>query len=144
MRSYSLGNICVSENIPINGRHRAKGDVEATVILFEKLLKIDAVNDYEVFKSFLNPRSREATLPPLLPKEVFDTLPEKHGVYYFISKEKDIMLVDVIGKKLLHKTITSSEKGILTLNLSMFKKGSYLLMIKPANQELVSKLIIHN
>ncbi|MDO5980079.1 exonuclease domain-containing protein [Flavivirga spongiicola] len=79
-RSYSLGNLCTTLGIKINGRHRARGDAEATVILFEKLLALD--ND-DVFDSFLNKRSRQATLPPLLPKKVIDELPNKTGVYYF-------------------------------------------------------------
>jgi DNA polymerase-3 subunit epsilon len=38
-KSYSLGNICGSLNIPISDRHRAAGDAKATVILFEQILK---------------------------------------------------------------------------------------------------------
>ncbi|HAN76645.1 MAG TPA: exonuclease, partial [Bacteroidales bacterium] len=40
-RSYSLGNICADLGIPINGRHRAAGDAEATTKLFEILLNLD-------------------------------------------------------------------------------------------------------
>jgi DNA polymerase III subunit epsilon len=36
--SYSLGKICRSLNIAIDGRHRADGDAKATAILFEKIL----------------------------------------------------------------------------------------------------------
>jgi len=94
-KSYSLGNLCASEGIiiPADERHRARGDAEATVTLFKKLLAIDEAQEFEVFKSFLNPRSREATLPPLLPKEVFDNLPETFGVYYFLNTNKEIIYV---------------------------------------------------
>lgn len=37
-KSYSLGKICADLDIPINGRHRAKGDAEATVVLLHKIL----------------------------------------------------------------------------------------------------------
>ncbi|MCX6212913.1 3'-5' exonuclease [Spirosoma sp.] len=40
--SYSLGKLCRSLEIPLNGRHRAQGDAAATVLLFEMLLKNDA------------------------------------------------------------------------------------------------------
>ncbi|GAB4048572.1 3'-5' exonuclease [Spirosoma litoris] len=40
--SYSLGKLCRSLNIPLNGRHRAKGDAAATVLLFEMLLRHDS------------------------------------------------------------------------------------------------------
>ncbi len=79
-RTYSLGNLCMSLGIKINGRHRARGDAEATVTLFEKLLALDTNG---TFDAFLNNRSRQATLPPLLPKEVLDSLPNETGVYYF-------------------------------------------------------------
>ncbi|TLV01269.1 3'-5' exonuclease [Dyadobacter luticola] len=41
LRSYSLGNLCESLEICIENRHRAHGDAEATVRLFEKLLMHD-------------------------------------------------------------------------------------------------------
>lgn len=88
--SYSLGNICASENIPINGRHRAKGDAEATVELFRRLIERDT--NFTI-NSFLNPKSRQATLPPLLDKKCVDNLSEKHGVYYFKNAAKEIIYI---------------------------------------------------
>jgi len=41
LKSYSLGNLCESLEIIIENRHRAHGDAEATVRLFEKLLMND-------------------------------------------------------------------------------------------------------
>ncbi|QDA62052.1 exonuclease domain-containing protein [Hymenobacter jejuensis] len=38
--SYSLGKLCQNIGIPLNNRHRAAGDAEATAILFDRLLKI--------------------------------------------------------------------------------------------------------
>lgn len=40
--SYSLGKLCRSLDIPLNGRHRAQGDAAATVLLFEMLLRHDS------------------------------------------------------------------------------------------------------
>tara|TARA_X000001036_G_scaffold229237_1_gene214203 strand:- start:276 stop:1628 length:1353 start_codon:yes stop_codon:yes gene_type:complete len=88
--SYSLGNICAIEGIDITERHRSKGDAEATVELFRRLLKRD---DNFTINSFLNPRSKEATLPPLLDKLVIDNLPETFGVYYFKNKQKEVIYV---------------------------------------------------
>jgi len=50
-KSYSLGKICNDLNIEIHSRHRARGDAEATVILFQKLLKTK--NSSLVFNTFL-------------------------------------------------------------------------------------------
>ncbi|MCF0075030.1 3'-5' exonuclease [Dyadobacter sp. CY261] len=44
LKSYSLGNLCQSLEILIENRHRAHGDAEATVRLFEKLLLHDRQN----------------------------------------------------------------------------------------------------
>ncbi len=89
-QSYSLGALCTNLGIKINGRHRARGDAEATVILLEKLLSLDKTG---VFNSFLNPTSRQATLPPLLPKSVIDKLPNSTGVYYFKDKYGKIIYI---------------------------------------------------
>jgi DNA polymerase-3 subunit epsilon len=62
--SYSLGKLCSALGIPLTDRHRARGDAHATTLLFQKLLRTDGAAD--VFKSFLNARSQEATLPPQL------------------------------------------------------------------------------
>ncbi|WP_299012129.1 exonuclease domain-containing protein [uncultured Polaribacter sp.] len=88
--SYSLGNICSGENIPINGRHRAKGDAEATVELLRRLIERD---QNFIINSFLNARSKQATLPPLLDKQTVDNLPENFGVYYFKNAAKEIIYV---------------------------------------------------
>ena len=90
LSSYSLGNICSTEGIEIVARHRAKGDAEATVELFRRLLERD--HNFTI-NSFLNPKSRAAVLPPLLDKQVVDNLPEAHGVYYFKNKQKEIIYI---------------------------------------------------
>lgn len=54
-KSYSLGRICQALNIDINGRHRARGDAEATVVLFERLL--NTPNSHTVFNDFLKNKS---------------------------------------------------------------------------------------
>lgn len=88
--SYSLGSLCSSLGIKINGRHRARGDAEATVILFEKLLKLD---DNGTMDGFLHKGSRQATLPSLLPKNVLDSLPESTGIYYFKDNMGQVIYV---------------------------------------------------
>jgi len=90
-RSYSLGKLCDNLGIGINGRHRARGDAEATVVLFQKLLSSNNAED--VFAKFLNARSKEATLPPNLPKEVFEALPHAPGIYFFRNKKNKVIYV---------------------------------------------------
>ena len=90
-KSYSLGKLCNHLGIDIVGRHRARGDAEATVILFKKLLAQE--NAEAVFSTFLNRNSKEATLPPHLPKTVFNGLPNAPGIYYFRNKKNKVIYV---------------------------------------------------
>ncbi len=88
--SYSLGNLCTALGISVNGRHRARGDCEATMILFEKLMALDT---YGVIDSFLAKKRKPATLPPLLSKETLDLLTNQTGVYYFKDKVGKVIYV---------------------------------------------------
>lgn len=88
--SYSLGNLCGYLDITIENRHRAGGDADATVKLFELLLKND--NDATIEK-FLKRNSKEQALPPNVPKEQFEKLPDAPGVYYFHDQKGKILYV---------------------------------------------------
>jgi len=89
LRSYSLGNLCESLEIPITDRHRAMGDARATTILFDRILR----QKPEIVEQMLHHRSRENLLPPHLPREEFDALPEACGVYYFIDAHGKVIYV---------------------------------------------------
>lgn len=89
--SYSLGNLCASIGIPLNNRHRAEGDTDATVILFKRLLDLD--EGKKVMNAFLNVRSKEATLPPHLPSRIIQELPETAGIYLFKDRAGKIIYV---------------------------------------------------
>ncbi len=39
--SYSLGRLCGALKIPLNNRHRAEGDTDATVLLLQKILGLE-------------------------------------------------------------------------------------------------------
>ncbi len=112
-KSYSLGKLCKSLKINLVDRHRARGDAEATIVLFELLLK--QPNADQVFKDFLNKNSREATLPPNLPKEVFESLPEKAGIYFFKNKKGDVIYVGKainIKKRVLSHFYSKTKKSL--------------------------------
>jgi|TARA_B110000967_G_scaffold188272_1_gene210905 DNA polymerase-3 subunit epsilon len=140
LKSYSLGNICVDENIPINGRHRAKGDAEATTELFRRLIERD---DNFIINSFLNPRSRQATLPPLLEKIVVDNLPEKHGVYYFKNLAKEVIYVgkaNNIKQRVISHFYDKKKKEqnmcLETADISFTRTGSELLALLHESAEI--------
>lgn len=104
--SYSLGKLCSTLNIPIQNRHRAAGDADATSILFNMLLD----NDQEgVIAEMLKKTSKEQVLPPNLDKAVIFKLPNQPGVYYFKDCKGKIIYV---GKaKDLKKRVTSHFTG---------------------------------
>lgn len=87
--SYSLGRLCDSINIPLTNRHRAEGDTDATVILFQRLLSLDT--DGQIFNSFLHAHSKQATLPPHLSAEQIHELPEEPGIYLFKNKQHKVI-----------------------------------------------------
>lgn len=140
LNSYSLGNICTEENIPINGRHRAKGDAEATTELFRRLIERD---DNFIINSFLNPRSRQATLPPLLDKKVVDNLPETFGVYYFKNLAKEVIYVgkaNNIKQRVISHFYDKKKKEenmcLETADITFTKTGSELLALLHESSEI--------
>ena len=140
LSSYSLGNICTAEGIEIAARHRAKGDAEATVELFSRLLKRD---DNFTINSFLNAKSREATLPPLLDKQVVDKLPERHGVYYFKNEQKEVIYVgkaNNIKQRVISHFYDKKKKEITmcleTADISYTETGSELIALLRESSEI--------
>ena len=112
-KSYSLGKLCKALSINIVGRHRARGDAEATVILFEMLLNQEHANT--VFNDFLKKTSKEATLPSHLPTAVFNNLPSTPGVYYFKNKKGKIIYVGKakdIKKRVLSHFYSKTKKSL--------------------------------
>ena len=89
------------------------GDAEATVKLFELCLANDTE---EYLVKSLKRNSREALLPPNLPAEVFQKLPDKTGVYYFHNTKGEIIYV---GKAInIRKRILSHFSGTGSSRLS--------------------------
>ncbi|WP_315824144.1 3'-5' exonuclease [Paraflavitalea speifideaquila] len=75
-KSYSLGRLCESLGILMENRHRAGGDADATVRLFEHLLQHDAITHIQ---QFIKKGAKEQSLPPHLPKEEVEKLPYTPG-----------------------------------------------------------------
>ena len=140
LRSYSLGAICAAEKIVIENRHRARGDAEATTILFKKLLHLDSEG---VFNSFLNAKSRQGTLPPLLPSKIFEALPEKTGIYYFKNTKDEIIYVgkaNNIKQRVLSHFYDKNAKEITmcleTADISFEETGSELVALLMESSEI--------
>lgn len=90
LHSYSLGRLAETLGIRITDRHRAGGDALATAHILDLLIRKDQNG---VIDKALKRNSGEAILPPNLPKEEFDKLPEKAGVYYFHDAHGKVIYV---------------------------------------------------
>lgn len=135
MKSYGLGNLCRELGIENHARHRAMGDAMATTDLFQILLNHD--NDDHLGFS-LNKISREATLPPNLPRKTYDMLPHSTGVYYFHDKEGKVIYVgkakDIRARVTSHFLDTAAKK--LRMN-----KATYDISYKETGTELLALLV---
>lgn len=134
LASYSLGKLCSSVGIPLENRHRAEGDARATALLLRKILRLP--QGPETIGKFLNARSREATLPPHLPRESFESLPDAPGVYYFRGHNGDILYVGKainLKKRVLGHFYDSSEREMRlcreTAGIDFERSGSELLAL---------------
>jgi DNA polymerase-3 subunit epsilon len=82
--------------IDLDNRHRAGGDADATAILFTRLLAWDTTKEMDVM---IKKTSQDQRLPPNLPREDFEQLPEKPGVYYFMMNLKVIYVGKAVNLK---------------------------------------------
>lgn len=112
--SYSLGRLCGNLSIPLENRHRAEGDTNATVILFKKLLALDT--DGTVLFKFLNGTNKEGTFPPQLDRDQFTALPDAPGVYLFKDAAHKVIYVGKainLRKRVLSHFYTKRSKTYL-------------------------------
>lgn len=135
--SYSLGNLCRSLDISIENRHRAGGDADATAILFSRLLESDC--EGEIAK-MIKKTSQDQRLPPNLPPQDFELLPEKPGVYYFYNQAGKVVYV---GKAVnLKKRVASHFSGHkITPQRQHFLRDIYGISFEVCATELMALLL---
>ena len=110
--SYSLDNLIRHFNIPFQNRHRAMGDVEATIILFEKILQKE--QSEQAIHTLVNLGIKESRLPKNITLERLHSLPEECGVYYFHDSEGAVIYVGKsinIKKRVMEHFAKTTEKA---------------------------------
>lgn len=136
-KSYSLGNLCKSLDIPLQNQHRAGGDADATAILFSRLLEWDAEGHLQ---KMIKNTALDQRLPPNLPPEDFDALPEKPGVYYFYNQVNKVIYV---GKAInLKKRVASHFSGHkITPQRQHFLRDIHAISFEVCATELMALLL---
>ena len=135
--SYSLGKLCNSLDIPLENRHRAGGDAEATAILFSRLLEWD---DEGHIEKMIKNTAQDQRLPPNLPPDDFNNLPEKPGVYYFYNEVKKVIYV---GKAVnIKKRVASHFSGHnINPQRQHFLREIYSISYEVCGNELMALLL---
>ncbi|HXB40719.1 MAG TPA: exonuclease domain-containing protein [Bacteroidia bacterium] len=138
--SYSLGKLCDSLGIENKARHRAEGDAEATVILFNKLLELKA----------MDPKHKNKGVDELMVRRIdkikeyiLKKLPEDCGVYYFRDKDGEIIYIGKSGNmynRALSHFNTHEKKGKKMLNdlynVDFVLTGSELIALLLESEEI--------
>lgn len=135
--SYSLGNLCQSLEIELKNRHRAGGDAEATVTLFQKLLAQDNKN---IIAASLHRHSKERVLPPNVPQQHFAQLPSTPGVYYFHDNKNKVIYVGKAKniKKRVNSHFSNNSDSKQRQN---FLRHTYGISFKSCGTELMASIL---
>ncbi len=146
--SYSLGKLSDSLGIEINGRHRAGGDAEATVKLFEILLSLD--NQKTTFGTLK--REHYTFDNPNISSELIESLPEESGVYYFYNSDRELIYIgkskNIRKRVVTHLLNAKSNKAIAMRNditdIDFEVTGSELVALLKESEEIKSKKPFYN
>lgn len=134
--SYSLGKLCHSLGIRHINCHRAGGDTDATVALFQLLLASD--RDGHIEKS-LKRTSKEHVLPPNVPKSDFEKLPYTPGVYFFHDEKGKVVYVGK-AKNIRYRVSSHFSNNSTGRQKQNFMRHVYNISYEECGTELVAAI----
>jgi DNA polymerase-3 subunit epsilon len=149
-KSYSLGALCKRLKINNDAAHRAWGDAEATFQLFKMLINDELDDDIPLT---LKAEIAANKLPPNLPPEVLDALPNTVGVYYFYDKKGNLLYIgksNGIRKRVLshfsaaHKSSRKMRMIQSMADISYVETGNELIALLHENEEIKRHLPPYN
>ncbi len=132
--SYSLGKLCRSLDLPLQNQHRAAGDADATVLLFERIIENDTQNH---ILEALKKNSKEQMLPPHLAKAQIDKLPQTAGVYQF-KNEKGVIVYVGKAKNIKQRVISHFSSDDTGRKRQDFLKSIYTIEFKESGTEIMA------
>lgn len=137
LKGYGLEKICRHLSIEIEGRHRARGDAEATVKLFHHLL----LHDYKGHANqMLKHGSSEKFLPPNVSASQLKKLPECPGVYYFHDKKGKVIYVGK-ARNLKKRVKSHFSNNKSNKQKQEFLKKIYTITFKETATELMAFIL---
>jgi DNA polymerase III subunit epsilon len=150
-KSYSLGNLCNSLNIQINGRHRAAGDALATVKLFELLKETNESAGAKISFSS-NREGKYKNLNGYTNPADIDRIPEEIGVYYLHDSEGNLIYIgkskNIYTRILSHFGANSSRKAdemkARVAGISYELTGSELIALLKESNEIKEHKPLYN
>ncbi len=136
---YGLDKLIKHFDIKVKNRHRAMGDVEATVVVFEKILAIQS--SAENINDLVNLGIRESRLPMAINLERLHGLPEATGVYYFYDQFGDIIYV---GKSINIRKRVMQHFAKITNKASKLQQRVHDISFEITGSELAALLLENN
>lgn len=145
--SYSLGKLAKTLGIPMNGRHRADGDADATLKLFKILLNKDL--DKAIIQNSVRLEPKYQLEPNH--KDIIDALPPITGVYYihdetgkiiYIGKSKNIK--HRVNQHFTNTSPKSKKIQLLASTVTYESTGSELVALLKESQEIKRNKPIYN
>jgi DNA polymerase-3 subunit epsilon len=124
LKSYSLGNLIIHFGLSVDARHRALDDALATTTIFHKILNNE--ENLDAAKQLINLGLKESQLPKGLSLDQLHSLPEIHGVYYFINSYGVVVYVgkSIDIKKRVFQHFTKTNQKALRMAM-MVQEISY-------------------
>lgn len=145
--SYSLGKLVRSLGIPLNGRHRAQGDAQATLELFKLLLTKDSGK--EIITESVRKDPKRQLEPKLL--DLIANAPTDTGVYYMHKEDGAIIYIGKsknIKKRLTQHFTNDSRKSkkiqLAVSSITYETTGSELIALLKESEEIKQNKPIYN
>lgn len=112
---FSLGKLASNLGIPFSDRHRAFGDAQVTLKLFELLVEKDIGKNIirEHTKVLKNNKTPKRYL------KIIDKLPSKMGIYYILDADNEIIYIGKsknIKQSVIRDLTSSNKKSLIIQN----------------------------
>ena len=145
--SYSLGKLVRALGIPLSDRHRASGDAQATLKLFQLLLSKDSEKTIIQEKIRLVPKFQ---MEPKL-KSIIDSVPSTTGVYYMHKADGEIIYIGKsnnikkrVNQHFTGTTAKSKKMQLMVTAVSFENTGSELVALLKECEEVKRNKPIFN